>query len=230
MVLAVLVHLLRFAVIVVSLWVAPRIGITGWYAGLAANIACCALAVTLMTRLKLWRSTGFLTLVRSRWAGLALVPFILEALLWAAPGGLASQAPGYGLWALTLLLVGVNEELISRGVVLTGLRRSFAAAPAVVITAALFGAQHLSHFATGSRGVGDIALNVVLSGCYGFALAAYQLRYAWIWPLILVHATSDFTVILAASVAPDVWYALATCALVAVGVVLLRAGRPPVRG
>lgn len=57
-----------------------------------------------------------------------------------------------------MLLVGVNEELVSRGVVLERMRRSFGPYAAVGITAALFGLQHLSAFATTGRGGYDIAV------------------------------------------------------------------------
>ena len=67
----------------------------------------------------------------------------------------------------------------------------------------LFGLQHLSAFALTSRGAGDILMNVLLSGVYGFALAAYQLRFRWIRPLILVHALADFTTVLAIELLPD---------------------------
>lgn len=65
----------------------------------------------------------------------------------------------------------------------------------MTITAALFGLQHLSAFATTSLGAYDIVTNVLVSACYGFALAAFQLWFAWIVPLILIHGFADFTTI-----------------------------------
>lgn len=100
-------------------------------------------------------------------------------------------------------------------------------ATAVVWTAALFGLQHLSAFALTSRGAGDILGNVALSGVYGFALAAYQARFRWIWPLIGIHALADFTTILAVEPLPDLLIGVAHVLLLAFGVVLLRTtGRP----
>ena len=64
------------------------------------------------------------------------------------PVGLVEEPPGFGLWALTLLLVGFNEELISRGVVLERSRRGFGPYSAVTLAPALFGLQHHSAFAT----------------------------------------------------------------------------------
>jgi len=218
---AVGVHLLRFAVMLVVLELAGAIGVRGWYLGLVANLAVTVLAVVLMTRRRLWRSSGALRAWRSRAALLALVPFVVEAVSWALPAGLRDQAPGWGWWALTLLLVGVNEELISRGVVLSRLTRAFSPVAAVVLTGALFGLQHLSALVLTSRQLGDVLGNVALSAVFGFALAAYQWRYRWIWPLVLVHATADFTVILSARPLPDALIGLAHVLLLGWGVALL---------
>lgn len=218
-----LVHVARFAVIMLGSSVAPLIGITGWFTGLFVNVLCAAFAIVLVTRLKLWRRSGFLTLWRGRAALAFLGVLVIEALVRILPLGLENTAPGFGLWAVTLLLVGFNEELVSRVVVLDRLSRSFTAFPAVAITAALFGLQHLSAFATGNRGAVDILTNVLASACYGFALAAFQYRFAWVWPLILIHATADFTTILTVSVdAGDVLAIVTSVAFVIYGVVVLR--------
>jgi len=220
------VHLVRFGIIFVGSTVAPYLGMTGWYSGLFVNLLCAAFAIALVTRYRLWGRSGFLT----PWRGPAALAFlsllVLEALIRLAPSGLSDTPPGFGLWALTLLLVGFNEELVSRVVVLERLSRSFSALPAVAITASLFGLQHLSAFATSNRAADDILLNVLASACYGFALAAYQYRFAWIWPLIIVHAMADFTTILTAT--PDTGEVLAivtSVAFVAWGAATLRGSR-----
>lgn len=214
--------MLRFAVMFAALELAIAAGVTGWYLGLVANVAVTVLAVMLMTRRRLWKSTGMLTRWRSWAALLALLPLVVEALSWALPAGLRVQTPGYLLWGCTLLLVGVNEELISRGVVLSRLQGVFGPVGAVTLTAALFGLQHLSAFVLTSRQAGDILGNVALSAVAGFALAAYQCRFRWLWPLILVHATADFTVVLAARPLPDLLIALGHALLLALGIALLR--------
>lgn len=219
---AVAVHVVRFLVMLGVLALAGAAGVSGWYLGLVANVAVTILAVVLVTQRRLWREIGATTAWRS-WAALvALAPLVLEAVSWALPAGLAPQEPGYALWALTLLLVGANEELISRGVVLSRLRRSYSPTWAVMLTAVLFGLQHLSAFALTSRQAGDILGNVALSGVAGFALAAYQWRFRWILPLILVHAVADFTVVLAAEPLPDAVVGAAHVLLLGFGVVLLR--------
>lgn len=216
------VHVLRFGVIMGALAFAPLLGISGWYLGLAANVACVLFAIVLVTVRGLWRVSGLFSVWRGRTAALFLAPFIIEVLLWAVPNGLVEQPPGFGLWALTLLLVGVNEELISRVVVLERMRRSFGPAGAVTLTGVLFGLQHLSAFATTGREVDDVLLNILVSGCYGIGLAAFQYRFRWVLPLVLIHASADFTTILSANPLPDPAVAITCLAFLATAAVILR--------
>jgi len=216
------IHVLRFAVIAITLGIAGVAGVSGWALGLVANLAVTCLAVILMTRRRLWHSSGMTTAWRSRAAGLAVLPLAFEAITWALPAGVTAQAPGFALWALALLLVGVNEELISRGVVLGRLRLAYRPIVAVGATAALFGLQHLSALALTSRATGDVLGNVALSAIYGFALAAFQMRFRWLWPLIMVHALADWVTILASAALPDLAIAGTHLALLAFGLLLLR--------
>ncbi|WP_309709618.1 CPBP family intramembrane glutamic endopeptidase [Pseudolysinimonas sp.] len=222
------VHIGRFAVLMLALTVAPLIGISGWYMGLFANVACVLYAVVLVTVRRLWRTSGILVGWRGPRAAIVLLVLIAEVLVWAVPGGLENRPPGYGLWALTLLLVGINEELTSRVVVLERLRAAFGPLSAVVLTAALFGLQHLSAFATTGRDAVDIAGNIVVSACTGFALVAFQYRYRWVTPLILVHAAADFTAILSLRPLADLAIAATAVGFVALGLVILgrQLGRP----
>jgi hypothetical protein len=76
-----------------------------------------------------------------------------------------------------------------------------------------------------------VLTNVLVSGCYGFALAAFQLRFAWIWPLVLLHASADFTTILSADGHGDAVVAATLVVFVGFGVSVLRLspGRPAPR-
>ena len=213
---------LRFLVILGATELATLLGIVGWSQGLFANIVVTLLAIALVTRRRLWRSIGMTTVWRSRLALLALVPLAFEAVTWALPAGVASREPGDAMWGLTLLLVGVNEELFARGLILTRLERAYPVRVAVVGTGAFFGLQHLSAFALSNRAAEDVLMNVLLSGIYGFALAAFQVRFRWIWPLILVHATADWVTILAVQPLPDIWIGLAHLLMIAYGIALLR--------
>lgn len=216
------VHLGRFGVILGGLVVAPLIGITGWYAGLFVNALCCTYAAALVTYYRLWPRIGIGRFWGGRAAALFLLVLLAESLSWVLPAGLDIAPPGAALWALTLLLVGFNEELVSRGVVLERLRRSLTAVPAVALTGALFGLQHLSLFATTGRDTYDILTNVLLSWIVGFAMAAFQYRFRWILPLILIHALADFTAIHAREPHGDGFAVGTAIVFVVLGAVILR--------
>lgn len=120
-------------------------------------------------------------------------------------------------------MVGVNEELTSRVAVLGVLRRAYSRRPAVVLTGALFGLQHFSLLVTTpGRSVDGIALNVLASATYGFALAAYQARFAWVLPLIVIHALADMTVIMLTVEVSLAVHMPVYAGFVVVGVLLLR--------
>ena len=219
---AVAVQLIRFGILYAGVELLPLLGFTPWWTSFTVNVLCCVYAAVLMSVLRLWQSSGMLTGWRSWRAALLLVPLVVEALAWGLPDGIVPLDPGYGWWALTLLLVGFNEELVSRGVVLSRLARSFTVAAAVTISAVLFGLQHLSAFALNDNPAGDVLWNVLYTGIYGFALAAFQVRFAWLWPLVIVHALSDFAGILSPGSPGDAVVIPMHLGLIAFGILLLR--------
>ncbi|MFD1569416.1 CPBP family intramembrane glutamic endopeptidase [Halorubrum laminariae] len=68
---------------------------------------------------------------------------------------------------VSILLVGPAEELLLRGVVQGGLRRSFHAAPAILIAAVMFGALHGSVEGTIVEQVAYMGVTVVLGAILG---------------------------------------------------------------
>jgi membrane protease YdiL (CAAX protease family) len=224
---AVAIHIGRFGVILAGLAVAPLLGIHGWDQGSFVNALCCVYAVILISVLRLWRRVGLA--VRRSWsATLWLAPLALGAVAWTIPSGIGDEGIPLPLWAMSFLLVGINEELVSRGAVLTVLRRGFAVVPAVVLTALLFGLQHFSVVATSGVAPLDAATNVGVTAIYGFAFAAYQARFAWIVPLILIHAADDFTSVLSPGAPSDAIQIVVNVVLLVTGIALLgRASSPP---
>lgn len=231
---ALAIHLFRFGLMWATLELAGLVGIPGWYQGLTVNVVLCIAAAALMTRRRLWRSTGMAVAWRSRLAVVALVPLVVNAVSWLHTG-VVPQEPGYALWALTLLLVGFNEELFSRGIVLSRLLPAYGPVRAVVLTAVLFGLQHLSALVMTTDPAGDVLSNVASTAIYGFALAAFQARFRWLWPLVVVHALADWSIILSGRPWSDAVVVFAEVLLVVFGVVVLRGlrvspGPDPLRG
>lgn len=76
------VHLARFAIIWVPLAVAPLVGISGWYLGLAANVTCVIFAATRVTVRGLWSKSGILVARRGPKAVILLIPLMIGVLPW----------------------------------------------------------------------------------------------------------------------------------------------------
>ena len=94
-----------------------------------------------------------------------------------------------GLVVLAAILPGVVEEALFRGVILTGLRRHLSPAAAVMISALMFAALHLSPW----RFLPQLAL-----GCL---LGWLTLRTGSCWPAALAHAIHNGAVVVVARLA-----------------------------
>lgn len=225
--LAVAVHLARTAVILGGVAVLPLLG--GWWVGLGVNVLCVVYALAVGAAFGVLRCSGIGRWWGGRHAALILVLPLAEALAWVIPGGPIDEAPGAAWWAVTMLLVGINEEVVNRGVVLDLLARALPAWSAVALTAALFGMQHLSLLITSGRSTTDVLTNVLASACYGFFLSAFQFRYAWLLPLVLVHALADWTTVLSPHPFSDTVIAAICAVYVVAGAWLMAASRQDVR-
>lgn len=118
--------------------------------------------------------------------------------LWLAvltPLGLAfpniAADPGRAaLWIGASLFVGLNEETIFRGFLLTGLRRWFGPLSAALISSVAFGLLHSLNALSGADPVFLVGQMVVACGT-GLALAAVTLRAGSIWPAMFLHFAGD---------------------------------------
>ncbi|MFM2055219.1 MAG: hypothetical protein RL456_3256 [Pseudomonadota bacterium] len=99
--------------------------------------------------------------------------------------GLHADLGAIGLLAIAALLPGVVEELLFRGVILRGLRCRLSPSAAVIITALLFAALHLSPWRF---------LPQLLMGCLMGWLA---LRHGSVWPAVAAHAVHNGLVLAA---------------------------------
>lgn len=219
---SVLLTLLRFALIQVSIMLAPWFGFRGWFIGLFANLTCTLFALSIVAAWHWWEEAGILSL--NSWsAPWTILPVLLVAVSWAVPG-LVNLEPGWAWWGLTLLLVGINEEVFNRGLMLYSLGQRYAPRIAAGIATTIFGLQHLSNLVTSRSSVEDVLWTCVLAGMWGFAVVAIRLRSHWLIPLICVHALEDFTQILSPGAAPVAWVLGAPLLLALYGYWLLQPG------
>ncbi|GAA4487421.1 hypothetical protein GCM10023191_015230 [Actinoallomurus oryzae] len=104
------------------------------------------------------------------------------------------------------MFVGLNEELLSRGVVLTALRGLGPYACACWV-AVLFGLQHLINLWWGQP-LDDTLVQIVDAGAFGFVLASLRLRGVSLWWLVPTHAFVDYVSIMSPG-APPGWQQVA---------------------
>ncbi len=98
--------------------------------------------------------------------------------LQSVAGELTAGTPFAGVLAL-LLLVGIYEEVLARGLLLTRARELFGGIwVPVLFSSVLFG---LGHFYQGPFGVVQTAI-------FGAVLALFTIRWGTLWPAIMAHA------------------------------------------
>ncbi len=100
-------------------------------------------------------------------------------------------------WLLTGLFVGLAEELLTRGFVVNLMRKAGRGEVAVaLVSAGTFAAMHAGNFFTTDQGLATTAIQVVYTFFFGILMyLALRLTGRLIWP-ILLHASTDPTVIL----------------------------------
>jgi len=149
---------------------------------------------------------GVVRLAEGRWPSeLALKSAVVELLIGLAIGAAMLTAVVGGLYALGVYDIsgphaqspwatigmavesGVMEELITRAIILRLLMRAFGVWPALVLSAALFGALHLSNPNATAVAAAAIAVEA------GLMLAAFYLLTGRLWMSIGVHAAWNFT-------------------------------------
>ncbi|MFE3455356.1 CPBP family intramembrane glutamic endopeptidase [Nonomuraea sp. NPDC059194] len=87
---------------------------------------------------------------------------------------------------ITLLTAGVLEEVFYRAWLQTRLEVLYGSWPAILGSALLFAAMHVSHLDPGALGVG-IASIVAAQGVFGLMQGYLWARYRNIWVVILIH-------------------------------------------
>ena len=136
-----------------------------------------------LQRLK-WHALG------RRWI---VVSIVLVYFLWPIYDGAHMPTKSVGYFLTTLLMaigVGLNEELFSRGLILSYFEK-FGSGWAFWVSSLTFGAFHLLNIIYGSNPVGAIYQAIHATGA-GFIFAGLLLYTRSIWIPVLYHAANDF--------------------------------------
>lgn len=100
--------------------------------------------------------------------------------------------------ALGVLLVGFNEEMIARGIALTGFRSRWAEPAAWFASSLLFGAMHSVNALFG-QSIGQTLTQVVLTFLYGSVYYVARMATGSLVAAIILHALWDFGTLLPTS-------------------------------
>jgi membrane protease YdiL (CAAX protease family) len=120
-----------------------------------------------------------------RWVWIVPISLLAASVATIDYGRLATAGVALGLTLLLgALFIGVGEELLFRGLVLTFLRDRYREWMAAVVSSLLFGAFH---FLAGP-------VHIVTSAVFGYLLYYVRRVSGGIWLPILVHTAFDFSV------------------------------------
>jgi len=173
--------------------------------------------------------------LRPVWSGrrmLLLLPLVVLVATYALPGVTATAyltegiGPGEEAYVLACiaiwcLLIGLNEELWSRGIVLHPLRRLGPFRSALIV-AAIFSAQHLLNLFAFGAGLDDTIAQLVSTFAFGVVLVALRWHGITILPLAVLHGLGDFLQLASPGAAPLWWQAAIAAFELGYGVWLLR--------
>jgi membrane protease YdiL (CAAX protease family) len=152
-----------------------------------------------LTRLHWWRRVGF-TPVRDWRAPHLVIPLLLILALpiagLSARGAMATTALVLTLQVGFVVIDIFMEEVTYRGVILEALA-GFSDRARVTLSAVLFGLSHLDNLFLPRGDELGVAYQILEAALVGVLFAAVRLRMNTIWPVMVVHATYNFMLVLA---------------------------------
>ncbi|MDX3242200.1 CPBP family intramembrane glutamic endopeptidase [Streptomyces sp. ME18-1-4] len=176
-----------------------------WFPGLGAalvNAICFAGVWCVLWRWGWLRASGTTTLGRPRRWWLA-VPMLLIAGSYAL-AGLDGSTTVVVSSLVSLLWVGLNEEVYSRGLVQQTLT-SLGPLRAATGVAVLFGIGHLQNYLFFGAALDDTLWQMLSAALFGFSCAGLRFAIGSVWPMVVVHALDDFFQIRSPGAAPGWW-------------------------
>ena len=169
----------------------PRLS-SSWFPDLSMtllNIGALLVPLAVVTAFGWWRQAGLALPCpdRSWWTLLPLLAFTLSF----AAGGLSGSPAQFFSSAILFLALGLNEELLYRGVIQHA-TNTLGALRSVVWVALLFGFQYVGTGIFFGHSLYDTGAMVISATSFGAAYAAVRLRIGTIWPLAFLHGLGNF--------------------------------------
>lgn len=145
-----------------------------------------------------------------------------RALLWLLPMWVLSTGNLWGgvslrydaitsvMAVLSFLLVGVAEEIIFRGFLFNGMKKTGRLAVAIVVSAITFGMGHMVNLLTG-HATAETLVQMIFAVAWGFLFTFAYLKGGSLLPCIAIHGLIDaFSVFARDNAAADWAYIIAT--------------------
>lgn len=155
--------------------------------GLLRQVAFAAAFLMVATALLGWEGLGLGRPRPGTWR-LLWLPGLYLLLAGAGVAALGlPPPPALAILAANMLLVGLSEELMFRGVLYSGLRDRLPLWPAAIVTSVLFGAVHVLNAGTTGNLQGAV-LQAINAVSLGFLLLGLRVRSGSLWPPVILHA------------------------------------------
>ena len=151
-----------------------------------------------------------------------------RALLWLLPMWVLSTGNLWGgvsvrydaitsvMAVLSFLLVGVAEEIIFRGFLFNGMRKTGRLTVAIVVSAITFGMGHMVNLLTG-HATAETLVQMIFAVAWGFLFTFAYLKGGSLLPCIAIHGLIDaFSVFARDNAAADWAYIIATVVIAVV--------------
>ena len=145
-----------------------------------------------------------------------------RALLWLLPMWVLSTGNLWGgvgvrydaitsvMAVLSFLLVGVAEEIIFRGFLFNGMRKTGRLTVAIIVSAITFGMGHMVNLLTG-HATAETLVQMIFAAAWGFLFTFAYLKGGSLLPCIAIHGLIDaFSVFARDNAAADWAYIIAT--------------------
>jgi uncharacterized protein len=167
------------------------------------NLGALLVPLTVVAAFGWWRQAG-LALSRPDRSWWSLLPLLAFALSFAA-GGVSGSPTQLLSSAILFLALGLNEELLYRGVIQHA-TNTLGAVRSVVWVGLVFGLQHAGTGIFFGHSLSDTRATVISSTSSGAAYAAVRLRIGTILPLAFLHGLENFCNTRSPGDAPWRWY------------------------
>ena len=157
-----------------------------------------------------------------------------RALLWLLPMWVLSTGNLWGgvsvrydaitsvMAVLSFLLVGVAEEIIFRGFLFNGMKKTGRLTVAIVVSAITFGMGHIVNLLTG-HATAETLVQMIFAVAWGFLFTFAYLKGGSLLPCIAIHGLIDaFSVFARDNAAADWAYIIATVVIAVIYCLYLR--------